>query len=220
MAMGILVLFAMLSACDRGGSSGGDDSESDRICAPGSTQACLCAGGVDGARTCDAAGTSWGNCDCGSSDTDTDTSSDSQDTSSETTDTETVDTASDSQDTDTALDTDFDDPNCPDGQWTACYGDDVWCVDVDKEPITPVEDCEDPYHCVPGTPAACDCAPEWTTRCYGGDVWWYDSCGDVDHRRTVCDTGCSVCTELSDTEAACVPLELESKQQCASGDVY
>jgi len=37
---------------------------SERICDPGSTQTCVCGGGVEGGQTCSDDGTRWGECDC------------------------------------------------------------------------------------------------------------------------------------------------------------
>ena len=64
----LFTLPLLLLAC-----GGSDDTPvaAPRVCAPGITQTCVCASGT-GAQTCDASGTFWGECSCG---TDTSTSS-------------------------------------------------------------------------------------------------------------------------------------------------
>jgi hypothetical protein len=65
----LLCVFSLISgACDPGETVviiGGDTSSSVRICASGSTQACLCAGRAAGAQVCNETGTSWLPCECG-----------------------------------------------------------------------------------------------------------------------------------------------------------
>ncbi len=43
----------------------------DKVCTPGGTQACQCAGGKQGAQTCNLDGKSWGQCSCDGSNTTT-----------------------------------------------------------------------------------------------------------------------------------------------------
>lgn len=65
--LGLALSIGLMMACDPGGSSDGlgPDGGFATVCVPGSTQLCLCAGRVDGAQTCDLAGTRWLACDCG-----------------------------------------------------------------------------------------------------------------------------------------------------------
>jgi len=46
--------------------AGGCDGDDDTVCAAGATQSCLGPGACEGAQICNAAGTAWGTCDCGS----------------------------------------------------------------------------------------------------------------------------------------------------------
>lgn len=55
-----------LSACDA-------DGGNNPICAPGTTQSCICPGGASGVQTCNSAGSGWDACVCSSPDTSTDT---------------------------------------------------------------------------------------------------------------------------------------------------
>jgi hypothetical protein len=43
---------------------GCSDNNGQKICLPGATQVCVCAGGAQGAQACDKDGTGWGQCQC------------------------------------------------------------------------------------------------------------------------------------------------------------
>lgn len=47
-------------------SSGSASTGGPLVCAPGKTEACPCPGGAQGAQTCNAAGSGWQECQCGS----------------------------------------------------------------------------------------------------------------------------------------------------------
>lgn len=58
------LLLLSVAACD--GSCG--EGPVDQVCDPGATQACVCAGGASGGQVCNADGTAWESCQCGTPD--------------------------------------------------------------------------------------------------------------------------------------------------------
>ena len=73
----VIALAVACGGSDDGGGGGGTPSEGEgegasegegegpaRVCDPGDTKACACAGGTQGAQECKANGSGWGACDC------------------------------------------------------------------------------------------------------------------------------------------------------------
>lgn len=143
-------------------------------------------------------------------DTDTDTGTES----SADTDTGTQTGLDTNSETDTWFDTGFEDPSCPADQWSACYDNDVWCMDAQGNPLSMIQDCTPKERCKPGSPATCECTIDVNViRAYqqcgaDGNVHWFDSCGVEGELFAFCgDQQCAFGCQNTTTEtAACVTL--------------
>ena len=113
----------------------------EKECAPGATQACVCAGGADGAQICADDGMSWGPCDCGiADDDDDDDATPADDDDATPTD---DDDATPADDDDATPGDDDDDDATPGDDDDATPGDDD---DDDSEPCC--SDCDYPAYVV------------------------------------------------------------------------
>jgi len=92
-----LMLLSWLSGCADG------SSDPERVCEPGSTQACVCADLSDGRQICKDDGSGWSDCMACSGDSDTDVDTDTD-----------ADTDADT-DVDTDADSDSDSDTCVEG---------------------------------------------------------------------------------------------------------
>src|SRR5690606_3369164 len=57
------------------------------------------------------------------------------------------------------------------------------------------------------SPGGDGCTPMDYFRCTDGDVYWFDSCGSQGALKEDCDPDSQNCSNMSDVEAYCVPIE-------------
>lgn len=181
----------LLSACIFLFPLGCDDAE--RVCDPGKTDVCLCAGGSQGVQSCSNDGTGWGKCNCGEAPLPD------------------VAGTPDVVPSDQAGCT----PNVEfDKQ---CYENAVFWFDDCGKRLDLVESCKTPEEmCLNGVcDAGSGCQPNDHKGCEGNAIWWYDSCNEKGELVETCGEN-TVCGNAECQESCTV----HAYKGCSGSDVY